>query len=178
MDREAVRPAIVEDAAEIARVHVASWRAAYPGMVPDDVLAGLSVEARSQRWRETLGENKDPRDVVLVADSAGAVLGFSYAAASVDDAAADPRNTAVLHAIYLDPRAWGRGVGTALLETTLQDLRGHGFTRATLWVIEANDRARRFYEARGWHPDGQTQACFGMDVRVDVPTLRYARELS
>ncbi|WP_311209099.1 MULTISPECIES: GNAT family N-acetyltransferase [unclassified Aeromicrobium] len=28
-----------------------------------------------------------------------------------------------------------------------------------LWVLEANTRARRFYERHGWRPDGRSQPC-------------------
>ena len=41
-----VRPAIPEDAPAIARVHVASWRETYAGIVPDEFLASLKVERR------------------------------------------------------------------------------------------------------------------------------------
>ncbi len=33
------------DAVGIAAVHVAAWRSAYPGILPDPYLAGLSVPA-------------------------------------------------------------------------------------------------------------------------------------
>ena len=38
----------------IARVHVDSWRAAYAGLVPDDVLAGLSIEGRALGWGRSI----------------------------------------------------------------------------------------------------------------------------
>jgi len=41
-----IRPATPEDARAIAEVHVASWRYAYRGLLPDDVLDRLSVEER------------------------------------------------------------------------------------------------------------------------------------
>lgn len=175
-----VRTARLDDAAEIARVHVASWRAAYPGMVPQEILDGLSVERRTERWAELLGD-EGPRDIVLVAERDGVVVGFASAGPSIDgggDAGVDPEETALLHAIYLDESAWGQGIGTALLDATLERLTGHGFGSVTLWVIEANDRARRFYEARGWTTDGSGKQCFGMDISVDVPTIRYRKRLS
>jgi GNAT superfamily N-acetyltransferase len=174
-----VRRAALADAEAIARVHVASWRAAYPGMIPQDVLDGLSVEQRTQRWAELLADisnGRSQRDVLFV-NADDVVRGFSYAAPSDDDDASDAGNTALLHAIYLDQSAWGTGLGAALLEATINDLRSRSFTHATLWVIEANERARRFYEAHGWYADGSSKTCFGMDVSVDVPTLRYARAL-
>ena len=50
-----------------------------------------------------------------------------------------------LDALYVEPDAHGRGVGSALLERA-QQLRPEGFE---FWVFQRNERARRFYEARG-----------------------------
>ena len=49
-----VRDAAADDAAAIARVHAASWQAAYRGIVDDDRLDRMSVDEREQRWRERL----------------------------------------------------------------------------------------------------------------------------
>ena len=49
-----VRWATADDAAAIAAVHIASWRAAYRGLLPDAVLDSLSLEARTDHWREWL----------------------------------------------------------------------------------------------------------------------------
>ena len=39
-----IRPATEADARTIAEIHVAGWVAAYRGMVPDELLASLSVD--------------------------------------------------------------------------------------------------------------------------------------
>lgn len=155
-------------------------------MIPQDVLDGLSVEGRTARWTEVLCEIEDgrsPRDVLFV-NAEGPVRGFAYASEDPGSGGAgdlragdEPTSTALLHAIYLHPTAWGTGLGSALLEATVNALRALSFSKATLWVIEANERARRFYEARGWYADGGSKTCFGMDVTVDVPTLSYALKL-
>ena len=41
-----------------------------------------------------------------------------------------------------------------LLDRAASRLRGAGFTEATLWVLQGNERAPRFYEALGWQHDG------------------------
>ena len=51
-----VRPAVLDDAAAIARVHVASWRTTYRGLLPDDFLASLGVEPYTDRWRRVIGD--------------------------------------------------------------------------------------------------------------------------
>ena len=49
-----IRRARPSDAPAIAAVHVASWRATYPGLLPDRYLLGLSPRTETQRWRRML----------------------------------------------------------------------------------------------------------------------------
>jgi hypothetical protein len=49
-ERMKIRPAISDDALPLARLHVAAWRAAYRGLVPDEFLDGLDVDARAARF--------------------------------------------------------------------------------------------------------------------------------
>ncbi|HEU5369692.1 MAG TPA: GNAT family N-acetyltransferase, partial [Ktedonobacterales bacterium] len=65
-----------------------------------------------------------------------------------------PPLTGEVRAIYLAQAAAGKGIGRALFAHAVADLRARGYQRATLWVLESNARARRFYEVAGWRPDG------------------------
>ena len=63
-----LRDARGEDAPGIAAMHVASWRAAYPGLLPEAVLEGLSVARRTATWERVLA---DRRQHVVVAERDG-----------------------------------------------------------------------------------------------------------
>ncbi len=91
-----------------------------------------------------------------------------------EDADADPK-TGEVYAIYLEPGRLGTGVGRVLFAHAVDDLRERGFNVATLWVLETNERTRRFYEIAGWKPDG-TVASERVDCEMR-PTLRYRVEL-
>lgn len=65
-----------------------------------------------------------------------------------------PDSTGEVTGIYVAPSAWGRGGGRQLMEAALANLKAAGFATATLWVLEANRRARAFYERLGWDPEG------------------------
>jgi GNAT superfamily N-acetyltransferase len=172
--REAVRirPATPDDARRIAEVHVASWQAAYRGLLPDAYIRGLSVEERESRRLAELAE-PEPGSGTLVAEEEGRIVGFASFSASRDEDA--PDGTGEIPAIYLDPDAVGAGVGRQLFAAATEALRGAGYVRATLWVLEANARARRFYEKAGWAWDG-TVSRHDFDC-ANEPIVRYAVDL-
>src|SRR2546421_1657302 len=71
-----IRPARVEDAAGLAKVHIDSWRTTYKGLVPDEHLANLSSEWRTERAKQQLS-NPPPNVFVFVAeDEQGKIVGF------------------------------------------------------------------------------------------------------
>ncbi len=163
-----IREAAIDDARSIAEIHVRAWRAAYRGQVPDSHLDSLSVDDRLAQHEWTI---RNPRETwrLWVAEDAGAVVGFAVTGPS-EDADADER-TGEIYAIYLEPDRVGTGVGRALFHHAVSDLRARGFRGGTLWVLETNDRARRFYEAAGWATDGTT-ASERFDCAM-LPTVRY-----
>ena len=66
---------------------------------------------------------------------------------------------------------------TSLPDTTLARARERRFKTLTLWVLEDNPRARRFYEAVGFTPDGATKS---EKLREDVVLheVRYRMEIA
>ena len=61
------------------------------------------------------------------------------------------RDRAELVSLAVDPAMRGRGVATALMESTLRRLRLRGFSRFGLMVKVTNERARAFYEKHGFN---------------------------
>jgi GNAT superfamily N-acetyltransferase len=59
-----------------------------------------------------------------------------------------------LEGLYVVPERWGTGVAGLLHDHALELVRKGGSRECRLWVLEANRRARRFYERRGWHENG------------------------
>jgi L-amino acid N-acyltransferase YncA len=167
-----IREANAEDARGIAEVHVAAWRWAYSAQLPPEYLDGLSVGQREDQWAQTLGGD-DPYDAVVVAERDAVIVGFVSTGRAHDaDAAA---KTGELFAIYLSPEVVGTGVGRTLMERAVGELRRAGFVQASLWVLAANGRGRRFYERAGWRWDGTTGE-FQIDCGNE-PMVRYVREL-
>jgi GNAT superfamily N-acetyltransferase len=155
-----LRDATLGDAHAIATVLVRSWRTAYRGLVPDEVLVGLSVAERERFWAGTLTA-RSPRVRAVVATMAGTVVGFAATGPPIVPAdRADPA-LGDLYALYLDPAVWRRGVGAPLHGAALDRLRSCGFRHAGLWILDGNDRALRFYLRHGWTDTGRTQVDHG-----------------
>ena len=160
-----VRPARIDDAEAIARVHLRTWQSAYRHVFPPDELDALPLEPRIAGWQRGL---RDENGICFVAGEP--ILGFVFA----EPCREDPQLGEV-DAIYVEPSVWGVGVGRSLLARAEEELRARRFDEAVLWVLEDNPRARRFYEAAGWSTDGTTRPIeiFG----TPVPEIRYTKDL-
>jgi RimJ/RimL family protein N-acetyltransferase len=149
-----VRPARIEDVAEIAKIHVRTWQSAYAGLVPQSYLDSLTPAQREPGWTRAIQDGDASRGAILVAtDDRGRLVGFARVGESRDPDSSAP-DVGEVRAIYLAPQSWGTGAGRALMTAALSRLTDLGYQQATLWLLDSNARARRFYEAAGFHPDG------------------------
>lgn len=148
-----IRIATSADAEQIADLHVRAWQYAYRGQVPDAFLASLSVSDRIQAWQTWFGDARG--SCTWAAEAEGRVVGFVSAGPSRDEDV--EIGTGEVYAIYIETDHLGSGLGSRLFETAIDWLRSNRFSRATLWVLDSNSRARRFYEKAGWAPDGATK---------------------
>lgn len=138
-----VRPAEVDDAAAIARVHVATWRSAYRGVLPEDFLASLDEGGYTDRWRRIVA---DSTSRVYVAENAHGVIGF---ASGGRERAGEDGYSGELYAIYVLEEAKGRGHGRRLVQAVVNGLRDLELPDMIVWVLRENAPARRFYERLG-----------------------------
>jgi ribosomal protein S18 acetylase RimI-like enzyme len=166
-----LRPARPEDAAEVAGVHVRSWQSGYRGLLPDAYLDGLRPEDRAGRYAFAAADPNSPSTVVASQD--GVICGFVTTGPSPDP---DVLGGGEVLALYVDPDAWGRGVGRRLLARARMELGRRGGTEAALWVLVGNDRAQRFYRADGWWPDGAARRVEVWNITVDE--IRYRCRLA
>ena len=141
----AIAPAGPADAAELARVHVSSWRETYPGLLPQAALNRMSPQAHARRFAHELMRAR-PGQVTLLAESADGAVGYaSGALLKGDGRAAD----AEVFTLYVLRAAQGAGVGRALLTAAARVLQAEGATSLMLFVLTSNERARGFYERMG-----------------------------
>ena len=143
-----IRPADVRDAAGIGFVHCRGWQAAYAGLLPETILQGMSPEKSAARFRQ-----EGCRDT-LVAEQNGRVVGFCGYGGWRDDP--DPDEGEII-GLYVLPELQRQGIGAALMKAALAELAARGCRAVSLWVLQGNDRAARFYERQGFARTGQTK---------------------
>lgn len=145
-----LRCANLGDAAAIAAVHVAAWRETYIGLLPAEMLADLSVAARTGMWREILtAPAAAGATSVYVADVDGQIVGFGACGAQRDKGLAQLGFGAEIGAIYLLRSHQRLGLGRALMRQMALALKTRDFQGVALWVLRENTTVRGFYEHLG-----------------------------
>ncbi len=142
-----VRPARVEDAKGIARVHIETWRTTYRGIVPDTYLDSLSYEERASNWTNRIEEADQGKWSIYVAvDECRQVVGFISGGPNRID---DPVYKGELYAIYILQTCHGQGIGRKLTLALVKSLLALDIQPMMLWVFAQNISARHFYESLG-----------------------------
>jgi GNAT superfamily N-acetyltransferase len=178
-----VRPARPEDAAEIARIQLTTWRTAYRRMFPAHVLANLDEAYLTRGWQEAITATPSARHRVLIAveqsENANTVVGFA-ASGPADEQALAPEepplgdDLAAITDLLVEPR-WGRrGHGSRLLAASVDLWREDAFKGAVAWAYEADEAMRKFLTSTGWEPDGAARALDVDDMLVNQLRLHVA----
>jgi GNAT superfamily N-acetyltransferase len=140
-----IRPASRADIERIAFIHVQAWRETYRGLVPDALLAGLSVDQRVAAWSDML-DAAERAPAILVAEADGTIVGFGSACRTRDERLGTDGEVT---SIYLLDGSKRRGIGRRIFVELLAWLGERGCRSVGLWVLDTNVVARRFYEAMG-----------------------------
>jgi GNAT superfamily N-acetyltransferase len=155
-----VRPARVEDVAQMAGVNVRCWRETYRGLMPDAVLDAPDLLAGRKRfWTAALTDERYRDNRAAVAERDGELTGIAMSGPPLDDGAAWSRQ---LYVLYVQAADHGTGAGAALLEAVVDPAES-----VALWVADPNPRAQAFYRKHGFVPDGTAQVDSGVrEIRM------------
>src|SRR5262249_32368722 len=142
-----IRQMHFEDIAGIARVHAATWRTTYRGILPDDYLDAIQVEEWQERWLPALSTPAPDRFGYVAGkeengENAGFVRGGNTRYPELP-------YRGELYAIYILKEYQQHGLGRRLVQALARDLLNAGMPGMLLWVFESNLASRRFYEALG-----------------------------
>lgn len=156
-----VRRARPDDATAIGSVHVAVWRSAYAGILPEAYLARLSSIPHAWQYNADIRAGHG----VFVATGGGTVIGFATATRVRAPNIAEGE----VHTLYVLDDWRDRGIGRKLLQACAEHLRDKGCRSAFLWVLEANG-SRWFYQRLGGKPSMHSKTSVG---GVTIPKTAY-----
>ena len=152
-----MRPAGPQDAPEIARIQVVTWRTAYRSVLPAAVLDDWDDDAVTSAWRTAAASPPTPGHGLLVACEGETPVGFAAfgpAELTSGEQSHPAGPTAELSTLLVEPR-WGRrGHGSRLLAAVVDLARAVGTARLQCWLLEADTISAGFLESAGWGPDG------------------------
>ncbi|MEU0241604.1 GNAT family N-acetyltransferase [Nocardiopsis sp. NPDC006198] len=177
-----VRPARATDVDTVVDVQVASWRAVYGALLPDAVVAEIGgADARRQfheQWTAALESPPTSRHRLVVAtDEVGGVrtvTGFA-AFGPAGDPDLWPATDAEVFALHVDPERAREGHGSRLVNACVDHLVDDGFGTVHVWVPEADNALRAFFEASGWRADGARRE---IDLGSPLPMVRLHAAIS
>jgi ribosomal protein S18 acetylase RimI-like enzyme len=150
MESFKIRRAELKDADDIATVRITGWRQSYNGLMPDALLAKLSIEDDKKRVRAAFAD-KESKTLRFVAELEGKIIGMG-ACGKARDGKDDKRGE--IYAIYLLNEAKGQGIGRNFMREMVEQLQANGFESLQVRVLENNAAARRFYEKLGGRLSG------------------------
>ncbi len=137
-----IRPVRNEDIPDVARVHVESWQRSFEGLVPQQFLDLMSVEERTERYRN---RECNGRYAMLVAEHPVAgIVGFADFGTPVLNVEADSQ----VFSFYFLPEFQGKGLGERLFRRCSAIMAREGSSSICLDSLEVSPY-RRFYEKMG-----------------------------
>jgi GNAT superfamily N-acetyltransferase len=155
-----VRRARPADAISIGSVHVAAWRSTYPGILPDDFLARLSVPRQAAHYD---GAIRSPSVGVYVASASGAdvppgsgsrIVGFATVGRARGEFAGQRLAEGEVETLYVLDDWRDRGVGRKLMRAAAAYLAEIGCKSCFVWVLRDNP-SRWFYQRLGGKPTAE-----------------------
>lgn len=137
-----IRKAVLSDTKGIAKVHVESWKTTYANIIPDEYLNNLTYESQEQIWI-----NNIPNGGVYVAwNNECEIVGFS--SGGKEQSGKYNGFDGELYAIHILKDYQGHGIGKALVNPIIDEIKGMGLNSMLVHVLKDNT-SLLFYEALG-----------------------------
>ncbi len=150
----AIRRARLADAAAIGAVHVAAWRSAYAGILPDGYLTRMSVPRQAAHYdgaiRSAVGVHVATASGLDLGPTGGParIVGFVTGGPAQETRSQAPLGDGEIETLYVLDDWRERGLGRRLMRAAAAHLAGAGCASAFLWVLRDNP-SRWFYERLG-----------------------------
>ena len=154
------------DASDLAYIQTESWKAAFASILEAETLTKCTnIERATAMYQRLLDENKG-NGYLLTVDGKPHCIAYWDAARDAEFA-----GKAELICIHSLPGNWRKGFGSQMMDQVLVDIKQAGFSEVVLWVFRDNQRARAFYEAKGFRLTDISKPAF------DTEEILYSKEL-
>ncbi len=137
-----VRSARPEDAADLARIYIASWQDTYAGVIAHSLLGAMSHKSHAARWQTTI---KGGGGALVAEDANHGIVGLCSLGAARDGGLGFEGE---IYTLYVDPAFLGMGAGRALMAGAFESFKDRQLRSCLIWA-HAKNNACFFYEAMG-----------------------------
>jgi len=121
-------------------------------------------------FHKTAIENQlmDDRSLIFIAEGGDGPAGYVYAHPAITPQCVSDKAAIKLERLYLRKRYYGRAVGDALMQISIEESRSRGYQSIWLSSWELNDRANAFYNKWGFKVVGNQKFSVGSDIQNDI----------
>jgi GNAT superfamily N-acetyltransferase len=141
------------DESALAYVQTESWKVAFKSILSEDVLKKCTDINKSTAMYKRLLDEKIGNGYILEIDGKAHCIAYWDKTRETD-----MPGVAEIICIHSLQNNWGKGYGSKMMDQLLDDITSAGYTNVMLWVFVENDRARKFYEAKGFVPTEKTKS--------------------
>lgn len=139
----------------LAFIQTESWKAAFEQIIPAKLLLKYTdMEYATAMYKGLLEENKGNGYILSVDEKPHCIAWWDVTREK------NMPGYAEIICIHSLKGNWGQGYGSKMMDKLLSDITSAGYSKVMLWVFEDNERARKFYEAKGFHATDKVQPAF------------------
>ncbi|MDO5325203.1 MAG: GNAT family N-acetyltransferase [Clostridia bacterium] len=140
----------------LAYIQTESWKAAFQRILDEATLLRCTNLARAAASYKRLLDEEKGNGYLLLLDGQPHCIAWRDAAR--DEVFSGKAELICIHSL---PRHWRQGFGSMMMDRVLSDAKAAGYSEIILWVFAENGPARRFYEAKGFLPEGREKIGLG-----------------
>ena len=144
-----IRKAEKGDEVSLAHIQTESWKAAFKGILEDEILDKCTeMEPTIRMYKKLLDADKGNGYILEVDGRPHCIAWWDR---SRTESMSEYAELICIHSLQSN---WRKGYGSKMLNRVLHDMIKEGYDRGMLWVFRDNIRARKFYEANGFVTHG------------------------
>ena len=170
-----IRKTEPKDVEQYVRLNTYVWRCAYKDIFPESVFVegekniNITIENFSKRF-------KNPNGISYVAEIDGKIVGIMSGSYLSGNEHFKEQGFADLRALYVHPDFQHLGIGKALFDAFVEEIKKKGIAKFVIGCLKENKQARKAYEKWSGKLDEYSQP-FVING-VDYPEVFYTYDLT